>query len=138
MTVNPHSRLPKSLIDAKRILSVETAILKTQVFALAGLKNTQKEYVCDFSILLLTIGKIFYNNVTANLPLWGNEQRYWDEIQMLESVWQMKMSPDSPDSSTQNTIFTSTVGSPDDSNDTTNSDNNNSLSLFDTPPVQLC
>ena len=105
-TPGKHFNLPMSLIDTIQILRVERAILEKQRFALAGREKTQKEIVFDFSNLHPTVRNKFYDYEIANVPLYENQQRYWDEMETLESVWHMKMSPDSPDSSTQNAVFT--------------------------------
>ena len=125
-------------MDTIQILRVGTAILEKQGFALAGREKSQKEYVFDFSILHPTVRKIFYDYEIANVPLYENQQRYWDEIETLESVGHMKMSPDSPDSGTQNAIFTPTIDSSVDNLDTPRSEEHKSPSLLDTPPVEFC
>ena len=117
-TPGKHFNLPMSLLDTIQILRVERAILEKQGFALAGREKTQKEYVFDFSILHPTVRNKFYDYEIANVPLYENQQRYWDEIETLESVLHMKMSPDSPNSSTQNAIFTPKIDSPVDNLDT--------------------
>ena len=137
-TPGKHFNLPMSLIDTIQILRVETAIMEKQGFALAGREKTQKEYVFDFSILRPTVRKNFYDYEIANVPLYENQQRYWDEIETLESEWHMKMSPGSPDSSTQNATFNPTIDSPVDNLDTPKSEDHRSPSLFDTPPVEFC
>ena len=138
-TPGKHFNLPMSLIDTIQILRVETAILEKQGFAIAaGREKTQIEYVFDFSILHPRVRKSFYVNEIANVPLYENQQRYWDQIETLESVWHMKMSPDSPDSSTQKATFTPTIDSPVDNLDTPKSEDHRSPSLFDTPPVEFC
>ena len=59
-------------------------------------------------------------------------------MKSLESVWQMKLSPDSPDLSTQSAKITHKIDSPVDSIENTYSEGIKSPSLFDTPPVQFC
>ena len=84
-------------------------------------------------------GKYFLTTkVPLYVPLYENQQRYWDEIETLESVWHMKMSPDSPDSRTQKATFTPTIDSPVDNLDTPKSEDHRSPSLFDTPTVEFC
>ena len=136
-TPGKHFNLPMSLIDTIQILRVETAILENKGLLLQVEKRLKKS-VIDFSILHPTVRKIIYDYEIANVPLYENQQRYWDEIETLKSVWHMKMSPDSPDSSTQNAIFTPTIDSPVDNLDTPRSEDHKSPSLFDTPPVKFC
>ena len=137
-TPGKHFNLPMSLIDKIQILRVEAAILEKQGFAPASREKIEEEYAFDFSILYPTFRKILYDYENANVPLYENQPRYWDEIETLESVWHMKMSSDSPDSSTQNAIFTPTIDFPVDNLDTPRSEDHKSPRLFDTPPVEFC
>ena len=98
-----------------------------------------REFIFDSNVLGDDIRRILYDYDVQEVPIYENQEEYWQDLELIENFWKIPLITETPDSTTKNlensitstTISTSLIKTPECSRlVATNS--------LETPPVSSC
>ena len=100
-----------------------------------------REFVLDLDTLDEGVRKIFYDNDVKEFPLYENQEGYWRDHELVESIWKMKPDIESPETfsepPTPAMVHDKIVCTPENKTENKPDDILSSGSLV-TPPVSKC
>ena len=140
VTVN-HMAMPIVIFDFIQSFRFEKGFMKGAQYLLDFVTSYVREFVFDPDTLDDGVRKIFYDYDVKEIPLYENQEGYWRDLELFESIWKMIPDIESPETFSepptpamvQDTIACTPENKPENKPDVVSS----SGSLA-TPPVSKC
>ena len=133
VTVN-HMAVPIIMIDYIQSFQFEKALLKGSQYTLDFVTNYIIELIFDPMVLEENVRKILHDYDIKEIPLYENQEGYWRDLEMIESLWKLPTN-DSPDVSIHENYESSAAVTPATEKATVIEPDSTTLV---TPPVSLC
>ena len=95
-TVN-HMAVPIVIFDFFQSTRFEKGLIKGAQYLLDFITSYVREFVFDPDTLDDGVRKFFYNSDLKEIPLYENQEGYWRDIELVESIWKMKPDIESPE-----------------------------------------
>ena len=95
VTVN-HMAVPIIMFDYIQSFRFEKALLKGSQYTLDFVTNYIREFIFDPMVLEENVRKILHDYDIKEIPLYENQEGYWRDLEMIESLWKLP-TIDSPD-----------------------------------------
>ena len=103
--------LPVVAFDFNHSFRLEKASLKGAQYTLEFAAGYTREFIFDSSVLRDDVRRIFYDYDVQEIPIYDNQEEYWQELELIENFWKFPASIESSDSTIINleNSITSTV-----------------------------
>ena len=136
VTVN-HMAVPIVIFDFIQSFRFEKGLMKGAQYLLHFVTSYVREFVFDPDTLDEGVRKIFYDYDVKKIPLYENQEDYWRDRELVESIWKVKPDIESPEPFSEpptpamvhDTIVCTPENKPDDVS---------SSGSLATPPVSKC
>ena len=136
VTVN-HMAVPIVIFDFIQSFRFEKGLMKRAQYLLDFVTSYVREFVFDPDTLDKGVRKNFYDYDVKEIPLYENQEGYWRNLEIVESIWKMKPDIESPETFSEpqtpamvhDKIFCTPENKPDDVS---------SSGSLATPPVSKC
>ena len=96
VTVN-HMAVPIVIFDFIQSFRFEKGLMKGAQYLLDFVTSYVREFVFDPDTLDDGVRKIFYDYDVKEIPLYENQEGYWRDLELVESIWKMKPDIESPE-----------------------------------------
>ena len=96
VTVN-HMAVPIVIFDFIQSFRFEKGLMKGAQYLLDFVTSYVREFVFDPDTLDDGVRKIFYDYDVKAIPLYENQEGYWRDLELVESIWKMKPDIESPE-----------------------------------------
>ena len=84
-------------IDFIQSFRFEKCLMKGAQYLLDFLTSYVREFVFDPDALNKGVQKNFYNYDVKKMPLYENQEGYWRDLELVESIWKMKSDIERPE-----------------------------------------
>ena len=95
VTVN-HMAVPIVIFDFIQSFRFEKGLMKGAQYLLDFVTSYVREFVFDPDTLDDGVRKIFYDYDVKEIPLYENQEGYWRDLELVESIWKMEPDIESP------------------------------------------
>ena len=117
----------------------EKASLKGARYTLEFAAGCTREFIFDSNVLGDDIRIILYDYDVQEVPIYENQEEYWQDLELIENFWKIPAITETPDSTTKNlensltstAISTSLIKTPECSRLV-------AINSLETPPVSFC
>ena len=129
------------IFDFIQSFRFEKALMKGAQYLLDFVTSYVREFVFNLDTLDEGVQKFFYDNDVKNIPLYENQEGYWRDLELVESIWKMKPDIESPETfsepPTPSMVHDKIVCAPENKTENKPDDVSSSGGLA-TPPVSKC
>ena len=140
VTVN-HMAKPIVIFDFIQSFRFEKGLVKGAQYLLDFVTSYVREFVFDPDTLDDGVRKIFYDYDVKEIPLYENQEGYWRDLELVESIWKMEPDIESPQTfsepPTPAMVQDTIAFTPENKTENKPDDVSSSASLA-TPPVSKC
>ena len=134
-----HMALPVVTFDFIQSFRFEKASFKGAQYTLEFVAGCTREFIFDSNVLGDDIRRILYDYDVQEVPIYENQEEYWQYLELIEHFWKTPAITETPDSTTKNlensitstTISTSLIK-------TTECSRLVATKSLETPPVSSC
>ena len=96
VTLN-HMAVPIVIFDFIQSFRFEKDLMKRAQCLLDFVTSFVREFVFNPDTLDEGVRKTFYNYDVKEIPLYENQEGYWRDFELVESIWKMKPDIESPE-----------------------------------------
>ena len=96
VTVN-HMAVPIVISDFIQSIRFEKGLMKGAKYLLDFVTSYVREFVFDPDTLDDGLRNFFYDYDVKEIPLYENQEGYWRDLELVESIWKMKPDIESPE-----------------------------------------
>ena len=140
VTVN-HMAVPIVIFLFIQSFRFEKGLMKGAQYLLDFVTSYVREFVFDPDTLDDGLQKIFYDYDVKVIPLYENQEGYWRDLELVESIWKMKPDIESPKTFSEQptpALVHDTIACTPENKPENKSDDVSSSESLATPPVSMC
>ena len=140
VTVN-HMAVPIVIFDFIQSFRFEKGLMKGAQYLLDFVTSYVREFVFDPDTLDDGVRKIFYDYDVKEIPLYENQEGYWRDLELVESIWKMKPDIESPETFSEPptpAMVQDTIACTPENKTENKPDDVSSSGSLATPPVSKC
>ena len=89
--------VPIVIFDVIQSFRFEKGLMKGAQYLMDFATSYVREFVFDPDTLDEGVRKIFYDYDVKEIPLYENQEGYWRDLELVESIWKMKPDFESPE-----------------------------------------
>ena len=140
VTVN-HMAVPIVIFDFIQSFRFEKGLMKGAQYLLDFVTSYVREFVFDPDTLDDGVRKIFYDYDVKEIPLYENQEGYWRDLELVESIWKMEPDIESPQTFSEPptpAMVQDTIACTPENKTENKPDDVSSSGILATPPVSKC
>ena len=100
ITIN-HMALPIVIFDYIQSFRIENALMKGAQYTIDHVTGYVREFVFNPETIDENVRKFLYDYDIKEIPLYENQERYWRDLEIIDSFWRITNSPENIDITTR-------------------------------------